>query len=41
MRLGYLEDMNWGIVCDPEQVDDAWPLIDAIRSAQGELLALT
>jgi WS/DGAT/MGAT family acyltransferase len=39
--VSYLDDMNWGVVCDPEQVYDAWPLIEAIRDAQAELLALT
>ena len=38
--VSYLDEMNWGVVCDPDQVDDAWPLIDAIRAAQAELLGL-
>jgi WS/DGAT/MGAT family acyltransferase len=36
----YLGDMNWGAVCDPIQVADVWPLMDAIRDAQAELLSL-
>ena len=36
----YLGRMNWGAVSDRVQVPDAWPLIDAIRKAQAELLSL-
>ena len=35
-----LDQMNWGAVGDPVQVADVWPLLDAIRNAQAELLSL-
>jgi WS/DGAT/MGAT family acyltransferase len=31
--------LDWGIVCDPGQIDDPWPLAAAIGRAQAELLA--
>ena len=36
----YLGGVNWGAVGDPGQVPDVWPLMDAIRDAQAELLSL-
>ena len=35
-----LDQMNWGAVGDPVQVADVWPLLDAIRDVQAELLSL-
>jgi hypothetical protein len=33
-----LDRIDWGIVCDPAQVDDPWPAAEAIAGAQAELL---
>ena len=38
--VSYREQVDWGVVCDPEQTGDAQPLIDALRAAQAELHAL-
>jgi diacylglycerol O-acyltransferase / wax synthase len=38
--VSYDDQMDWGVVCDPEQVGDAWPLSAALREAQAELVAL-
>jgi diacylglycerol O-acyltransferase / wax synthase len=35
--VSYGDNLDWGIVCDPEQSGDAEPLMDAIRHAQAEL----
>jgi WS/DGAT/MGAT family acyltransferase len=37
--VSYRDQLDWGIVCDPEQSGDAQPLIDALRTAQSELYA--
>jgi diacylglycerol O-acyltransferase len=39
--VSYGDQVDWGIVLDPEQIDDAWGLCEAIKEAQAELLALT
>ncbi|HEY3190944.1 MAG TPA: wax ester/triacylglycerol synthase family O-acyltransferase [Solirubrobacteraceae bacterium] len=39
--FSYRDAINWGAVCDPTQVPDVWPLMDAISSAQAELLRRT
>jgi diacylglycerol O-acyltransferase len=33
------DELDWGTVCDPGQIDDLWPLAQAIQRAQAELLA--
>lgn len=38
--LSYLDRLDFGIVADREQVGDAWPMIDGLRGALDELLAL-
>jgi WS/DGAT/MGAT family acyltransferase len=38
--LSYLDQLDFGIVADREQVADAWPMIDGLRSALDELLTL-
>jgi WS/DGAT/MGAT family acyltransferase len=38
--VSYRDQLDWGIVCDPEQSGDAQPLIEALRKAQSELHAL-
>ena len=35
--LSYLDHVDFGIVVDREMVDDAWPLMDAMRDALDEL----
>ncbi len=35
--MSYRDRVDFGIVVDREQVDDAWPIIDAIRDALDEL----
>src|SRR3954454_8468214 len=34
--MSYLDHVDFGIVVDREQVDDAWPLMDALRDALAE-----
>jgi WS/DGAT/MGAT family acyltransferase len=34
-----IDRLDWGVVCDPSQIDDPWPLPEAIERAQAELLA--
>jgi hypothetical protein len=34
--LSYRDRMDFGIVCDREQIDDPWPLIDGLRDALEE-----
>jgi WS/DGAT/MGAT family acyltransferase len=34
--MSYLDHVDFGIVVDREQVDDAWPLLDAVRGALDE-----
>jgi WS/DGAT/MGAT family acyltransferase len=36
-----IDRLDWGIVCDPAQIEDPWPLAAAIERAQAELLDLT
>ena len=38
--MSYDGDLNFGIVADRELVTDPWPLADALKRAQAELLAL-
>jgi WS/DGAT/MGAT family acyltransferase len=38
--LSYRDRMDFGIVCDREQLDDPWPLFDGLRDALEELKAL-
>jgi diacylglycerol O-acyltransferase / wax synthase len=38
--VSYGDQVDWGVAGDPEQIGDAWGLIDLIASAQAELLAL-
>jgi diacylglycerol O-acyltransferase / wax synthase len=38
--MSYLDGLDFGIVADHDLVDDLWPLADALRRAQEELLAL-
>jgi WS/DGAT/MGAT family acyltransferase len=38
--VSYGDQVDWGVAGDPEQIDDAWGLIDDIAAAQAELLAL-
>jgi diacylglycerol O-acyltransferase / wax synthase len=35
--MSYLDHVDFGIVVDREQVDDAWPFIDGLRDALREL----
>jgi diacylglycerol O-acyltransferase / wax synthase len=39
--VSYVDQVDWGIAIDPEQIDDAWGLSERIRGAQAELLELT
>jgi WS/DGAT/MGAT family acyltransferase len=39
--VSYCDQVDWGVAGDPEQIDDAWGLIEDIVAAQAELLALT
>ena len=34
--LSYLDHVDFGIVVDRDQVDDAWPLLDGLREALEE-----
>jgi hypothetical protein len=38
--VSYGDQVDWGVAGDPEQIGDAWGLIDRIAAAQAELLAL-
>jgi diacylglycerol O-acyltransferase len=38
--VSYGDQVDWGVVGDPEQIGDAWELSDALRAAQAELTAL-
>jgi WS/DGAT/MGAT family acyltransferase len=38
--VSYCDQVDWGVAGDPEQIDDAWGLIEEIVAAQAELLAL-
>jgi WS/DGAT/MGAT family acyltransferase len=38
--LSYMDQLDFGIVADRDQVDDAWPFIDGLRQALDELVAL-
>jgi WS/DGAT/MGAT family acyltransferase len=38
--VSYGDQVDWGVAGDPEQIDDAWGLIDDIVAAQAELFAL-
>ena len=35
--MSYLDHIDFGVVADREQVDDAWPFMDALRDAVDEL----
>jgi WS/DGAT/MGAT family acyltransferase len=37
--VSYGDQLDWGVTGDPAQIDDAWRLIDALKTAQAELLA--
>ena len=36
--LSYLDQMDWGVVCDGQRGDDGWALMAAIKEAQAELV---
>jgi WS/DGAT/MGAT family acyltransferase len=38
--VSYRDQVDWGIVGDPDQIGDAWGLSDDLRAAQAELLSL-
>ncbi len=38
--MSYKGGLNFGVVADRELVDDPWPLVEALKRAQAELLAL-
>jgi WS/DGAT/MGAT family acyltransferase len=38
--MSYLDHLDFGIVCDFEQVDDAWPILDRLREALDVYAAL-
>jgi hypothetical protein len=38
--MSYCGGLDFGVVVDRDIVDDPWPLADALREAQRELLAL-
>lgn len=38
--VSYGDQVDWGVALDPEQIDDAWGLIEEIVLAQAELFAL-
>jgi hypothetical protein len=38
--MSYRDHLDFGIVADREQVDDAWSLLDGLRHALDELVAL-
>jgi WS/DGAT/MGAT family acyltransferase len=38
--VSYQDQLDWGVVCDPEQGVEAQALLEALRDAQRELLAL-
>jgi WS/DGAT/MGAT family acyltransferase len=37
--VSYLDQVDWGVAADPEQIDDAWGLMDHLVAAQAELVA--
>ena len=39
--MSYLDHLDFGIVADRELVDDVWSLLDGLRHALDELVALT
>ena len=39
--FSYQDSLEFGIVVDREQVDDPWPILDALRAGAHELLQLT
>jgi hypothetical protein len=39
--MSYLDHLDFGIVADREQVDDAWSLLDGLRRELDGLVALT
>ena len=39
--FSYQDSLEFGIVVDREQVDDPWPILDALRAGADELLQLT
>ncbi|HEV3055851.1 MAG TPA: wax ester/triacylglycerol synthase family O-acyltransferase [Solirubrobacteraceae bacterium] len=38
--VSYGDQVDWGVAGDPEQIGDAWGLIEHVRAAQSELLAI-
>ena len=34
--MSYLDHVDFGVVVDRDQVDDAWPLMDALHDALAE-----
>jgi hypothetical protein len=38
--MSYLDHLDFGIVADREQVDDVWSMLDGLRHALDELVAL-
>lgn len=38
--MSYCGGLDFGVVCDRDLVDDAWPIAAALRDAQAELVAL-
>ena len=38
--LSYLDGVDFGIVVDREMIDDAWPLMNAVRSGMADLDAV-
>ena len=39
--MSYLDHVDFGIVVDRDQVDDAWPLFEAVRHALDEFYEAT
>jgi hypothetical protein len=35
--MSYLDNVDFGIVCDRDQMDDAWPLMHAFAAALEEM----
>jgi hypothetical protein len=38
--VSYGDQVDWGIAGDPEQIGDAWDMIEDLVAAQAELVAL-
>jgi diacylglycerol O-acyltransferase / wax synthase len=38
--VSYCDQVDWGIAGDPEQIGDAWTMLDDVLAAQTELMAL-